>query len=85
MGQSDIKTTVNQATGNWLKRLRAEKNLSQTELQNYLDVSRSYISNVEQGKKPLPLWRILQLGRALKVDPSTAVQEIAKEVFANER
>jgi transcriptional regulator with XRE-family HTH domain len=80
-----MKASVNRSTGKWLRQLRADKKISQPQLQDYLEVSRSYISNVEQGKKPLPLWRLFQLCRDLDADPSAAVQWISREAFGDHR
>lgn len=85
MEESEIKSTVNRATGNWLRQLRAQKGLSQTQLQDHMDVSRSYISNVEQGKKPLPLWRLIQLCKQLEMEPTTAIQRISNEVYSKNK
>lgn len=49
-----------------MKRIRTKKNMSQGDIARALEVDRSYISNIESGKKNLTLATIQKLADALK-------------------
>jgi transcriptional regulator with XRE-family HTH domain len=53
--------------GNNMKKLRLEKGMSQGDICRKLDIDRSYISNVESGKKNPTLSTITKLAKALGV------------------
>ncbi|PIQ92251.1 MAG: DNA-binding protein [Parcubacteria group bacterium CG11_big_fil_rev_8_21_14_0_20_39_22] len=53
--------------GNNMKKLRLEKGMSQGDICRKLGVDRSYISNVESGKKNPTLSTITKLAKALGV------------------
>lgn len=53
--------------GNNLKRLRIEKGISQGDIARKLDVSRSFISNIENGKTNPTLTTIAKLAKAISV------------------
>lgn len=55
--------------GEYLRKLRKEKNLTIRQIETYSGVSNSYLSQVENGKKGIPSPSILKkLSKALKVD-----------------
>ncbi len=56
--------------GNNIKRVRLEKGMSQGDICRKLGVDRSYISNVESGKKNPTLSTITKLAKALGVSIS---------------
>lgn len=56
--------------GENLKRIRIEKNISQTEIAKALDVDRSFVSNIENGKTNPTLSTITNLAKALGVSAS---------------
>ncbi len=53
-----------------LKALRAEIGMSQETLANDADLARSYVGEVETGKRNISLLNIYKLASALKVDPA---------------
>ncbi len=53
--------------GENLKKIRSKKNITQTELAQALNVDKSFISNIENGKNNPTLSTITNLAKALKV------------------
>ncbi len=53
--------------GNNLKRIRTAKNISQGDIARELEVSRSFISNIENGKTNPTLATIAKLAKAVGV------------------
>lgn len=53
--------------GNNLKRIRIAKNISQGDIARELEVSRSFISNIENGKTNPTLATIVKLAKAVGV------------------
>jgi len=53
--------------GENLKRIRTKKNINQTELAETLNVDKSFVSNIENGKNNPTLSTIANLAKALKV------------------
>jgi transcriptional regulator with XRE-family HTH domain len=53
--------------GNNLKLIRAEKNITQIEIAKRLNVDRSFISNIENGKNNPTLSTITNLAKVLNV------------------
>ncbi|MEX2405070.1 MAG: helix-turn-helix transcriptional regulator [Candidatus Paceibacterota bacterium] len=53
--------------GENLKKIRAKKNITQTELALILNVDKSFVSNIENGKNNPTLSTITNLAKALKV------------------
>ncbi|MBW2003721.1 MAG: helix-turn-helix transcriptional regulator [Deltaproteobacteria bacterium] len=62
--------------GKVLHQLRKERGLSQEELGFESGYHRTYISQLERGKKSPSLQTIFQLAKALKVEPSEIVERI---------
>jgi transcriptional regulator with XRE-family HTH domain len=62
--------------GQVLHELRKERGLSQEELGFESGYHRTYISQLERGKKSPSLQTIFQLAKALKVEPSEIVERI---------
>ena len=56
--------------GKNLKRIRTEKAMSQGDIARALDVSRGYISNIENGKQNLTITTIGRLAKVLGVSSS---------------
>jgi len=56
--------------GKNLKRIRTEKAMSQGDIARALNVSRGYISNIENGKQNLTITTIGKLAKALGVSSS---------------
>jgi len=62
--------------GQVLQQLRKERGLSQEKLGFESGYHRTYISQLERGKKSPSLQTIFQLAKALKVEPSEIVERI---------
>ncbi len=62
--------------GQVLQQLRKECGLSQEELGFESGYHRTYISQLERGKKSPSLQTIFQLAKALKVEPSEIVERV---------
>lgn len=60
--------------GENLKKIRSKKNITQTELAQTLNVDKSFISNIENGKNNPTLSTITNIAKALKVQ----VEELFK-------
>ena len=52
-----------------LRAIRTERQLSQEQLGKMIKVNRNFVGEVERGKQNICLDNILQLARALKVNP----------------
>ena len=52
-----------------LRAIRTERRLSQEKLGRMIKVNRNFVGEVERGKQNICLDNILQLARALKVNP----------------
>lgn len=52
-----------------LRAIRTERHLSQEKLGKMINVNRNFVGEVERGKQNICLDNILQLARALKVNP----------------
>lgn len=53
--------------GNNLKAIRTRQNITQSELADLIDVDKSFVSNIENGKNNPTLSTITNLAKALKV------------------
>jgi len=53
--------------GDNIKRIRLEKDISQTEIARLLDVSRGFISSIESGKRNPTLSTITRIAKAIGV------------------
>lgn len=59
---------IDRAIGNYLRVLRATKNLSQENLAGELKLSVAAYSNLERGKTEFTIGRIMQIARIFKID-----------------
>ncbi|HAA00251.1 MAG TPA: hypothetical protein DEP18_04020 [Flavobacteriales bacterium] len=59
---------IDRAIGNYLRVLRATKNLSQENLADELKLSVAAYSNLERGKTEFTIGRIMQIARIFKID-----------------
>ena len=55
--------------GERLRAIRTDRRLSQEQLGKMIKVNRNFVGEVERGKQNICLDNILQLARALKVNP----------------
>jgi transcriptional regulator with XRE-family HTH domain len=58
------------AFGNSIRQLRAERDMSQTELSALTGLDRSYISGIERGERNPSLTNVFKIARALGVTAS---------------
>ncbi|MDD5050394.1 MAG: helix-turn-helix transcriptional regulator [Candidatus Pacebacteria bacterium] len=70
------KLPVSKQFGQNLKRLRLKKSLSQGDISRRLDVDRSYVSNLENGRMNPTLSTIKKLAKAL----NTSADKLLKRV-----
>ncbi|HEX5057652.1 MAG TPA: helix-turn-helix transcriptional regulator [Gammaproteobacteria bacterium] len=62
--------------GRNVKTIRKEKGLSQEELASKAGVHRTYVGMIERGEKNITLTNILKLSGALKVSPSSLLENV---------
>jgi transcriptional regulator with XRE-family HTH domain len=62
---------------NQIKRLRAQKSISQMELSLRADLSQSFLANLEKGKKLPSVFTIIKIADALEVNPKDFFPERA--------
>jgi transcriptional regulator with XRE-family HTH domain len=60
--------------GENLKKLRSKKNITQTELAQTLNVDKSFVSNIENGKNNPTLSTITNLAKALGVSTNELIK-----------
>ncbi|HYS54132.1 MAG TPA: helix-turn-helix transcriptional regulator [Thermoanaerobaculia bacterium] len=64
--------------GEVLVRVRERAGLKQLELAARLGVPASYLSKIENGTRRLDVIELIQIARAMRVDPADIVREIEK-------
>jgi len=62
--------------GENVKHFRLEAQLSQEELANLASLHRTYIGSIERGERNVSLENIVQIARALNVNPEELLQGI---------
>ncbi len=65
-----------QKFGKRLKSLRIDKNLTQLELAEILDMSPNFIGMIERGERNTTVENIFKIARALNVKPSNLFEEL---------
>ncbi len=75
--------TVEEAFGSTLQELRKTRKVSQEQLGFESGYHRTYISQLERGRKSPSLRTIFQLAAALKTLPSEMVLSVEHSVFAS--
>jgi len=64
--------------GKVLVRVRERAGLKQSDVAARLGVPASYLSKIENGTRRLDVIELIQIARAMKVDPADIVRELAK-------
>lgn len=59
----------NKIIGERIKEVRIERNMSQSKLAKFLNVSSSYISGIESGNKTINIKRLMQISEILDISP----------------
>ncbi|PIP54294.1 MAG: XRE family transcriptional regulator [Bacteroidetes bacterium CG02_land_8_20_14_3_00_31_25] len=70
--------------GDYIRRLRVEKGLNQTELAAKIGLDSGGLSKVENGKKELKENKLLLLAKALKIDVADIKKQYLSEKFAED-
>ena len=71
MGKKDL-----QKFGKRLKSLRIDKNLTQLELAEILDMSPNFIGMIERGERNTTVENVFKIARALNIKPSNLFEEL---------
>lgn len=62
--------------GKRLKSLRIDKNLTQLELAEILDMSPNFIGMIERGERNTTVENVFKIARALNIKPSNMFEEL---------
>ncbi len=73
-------TKIDSTFGTVLRKKRLSKKLTQEALSLESSLSRAYISELEMGHKDPSLFTIFKLATALKIKPSTILDEIERQI-----
>jgi transcriptional regulator with XRE-family HTH domain len=68
--------SIDKEFGKVLKKKRVRRGLSQEKLAEYSNLTRAYISQLENGSKDPSLFTIVKLSLALKIKPSVFIDEV---------
>jgi len=79
----DAQLTIEEAFGSTLQDLRKARKLSQEELGFESGYHRTYISQLERGRKSPSLRTIFQLAAALKTPPSEMVLRVERSILGS--
>lgn len=83
----NFKNTLYEIIGERIKTKRKEKDLNQEDLSNYLNLNRSSVSNMENGRHQIPLFVLYELSKLLEIDIHDLIpmnSEVEKVLKANE-
>jgi len=73
-------TKIDNTFGAILRKKRISKKLTQEALSIESSLSRAYISELEMGHKDPSLYTIFKLASALKIKPSTIIDEVERQI-----
>jgi transcriptional regulator with XRE-family HTH domain len=73
-------TKIDSTFGEVLRKKRLVRKMTQELLSNESGLSRAYISELEMGHKDPSLYTIFRLSSALKIKPSTMINEVERQV-----
>ncbi len=71
---------IDNTFGKVLRKKRLTKKLTQEALSIESSLSRAYISELEMGHKDPSLFTIFKLATALKIKPSTIIDEVERQI-----
>ena len=66
--------------GRILAATRERAGIKQSDLAARLDVPASYLSKIENGTRRLDVIELIQIAKAMEVDPGEIVQQVAREM-----
>ena len=69
---------IDDAFGKVIKKQRLSEEFTQEAISEETGLARSYISELEMGKKDPSLFTIFKIAKALKIKPSLIIDEIEK-------
>jgi len=73
-------TKIDSTFGGVLRKKRLGRKMTQELLSNASGLSRAYISELEMGHKDPSLYTIFRLSTALKIKPSTMIDEVEQQI-----
>jgi len=73
-------TKIDNTFGAVLRKKRISKKLTQEALSIESSLSQAYISELEMGHKDPSLYTIFKLASALKIKPSTIIDEVERQI-----
>ena len=76
--------SIESALGSVIRRIRKEMQLSQNDLALNSNLDRSYISQVESGKKNLTIVSLFNFANGLNVSPQRILREVEALIAVNE-
>lgn len=76
MSSTSVRKSVQKQFGQRVRLLRLQRKLTQEGLAELSDLHFTYISSVERGKRNISLVNIVRLSHALKITPSTLLQDV---------
>lgn len=62
--------------GQKIRRIREQRGVTQEDLAYKIDISSSYMGQLERGERNLNVDKILKIAKALKVDPSELLRGV---------
>lgn len=68
------------AFGHALRSFRAEAGVSQEQLASKAGIHRNYVGNIERGEKNVCLKSMWNLAHALKISPTSLIQEVERQL-----
>lgn len=77
-----LQEDLYKAVGQQIRRIREERQLTQSELASLVSLTRSSITNIEQGRQKLLLHTLYDIATALAVKPSDLLPEAINTVKA---
>ncbi|CAM8407087.1 helix-turn-helix domain-containing protein [Candidatus Methylopumilus planktonicus] len=79
-GRVNRLSKIDSTFGIILRKKRLSKKLTQEALSIESSLSRAYISELEMGHKDPSLYTIFKLATALKIKPSTIIDEVERQI-----
>lgn len=78
-----MESSLRKGTATTLRAIRTQQGLSQDQLAKLSGIDRTYISGVERGVRNITLDSLEALIQALKITPTTFLEELQKSLSAD--